>query len=154
MKKNAKAAAALAIALAASSCASAGGASPGRMDGAEGASPSSPSRASAGEGPAGPYTAEQAARGEAVFAGSCTRCHEASDFSGTSFIPWMRAPLSLLAEYVRGNMPRGRPGSLSREEYTEIVAYMLALNEIPPGSAELPSDLASLRQIRVAAPGP
>jgi hypothetical protein len=49
-------------------------------------------------------------------------------------------------------MPRGAPGSLSRPEYADVVAYLLALNGVPPGTTDLPATNAALAQIRVAPP--
>ena len=46
-------------------------------------------------------------------------------------------------------MPMHAPGSLSMQEYTDVVAYMLELNSIPAGEAELSSDEGALRQIQI-----
>ena len=101
----------------------------------------------------GPYTAEQATRGEATFERRCSRCHETSRFSTEAFFrTWTRAPLSQLYGFIATTMPRGSPGSLSRPEYAEVVAYLLALNGVPPGETDLPATTAALAQIRVAPP--
>jgi len=105
--------------------------------------------------PPGPFTVEQATRGEATFRDACLRCHETARFSTPDFLRvWTRAPLSQLFGFISTNMPRGAVGSLSRPEYADVVAYMLALNGIPAGGTELPSSTAALAQIRVVAPVP
>jgi mono/diheme cytochrome c family protein len=102
---------------------------------------------------AGPYTAEQAERGRAAFRDACERCHEAARFSTADFFRvWTRAPLSQLYGFLVTNMPRGAPGSLTRPEYADIVAYLLSLNGILPGSTDLPPSTAALAQIRIGAP--
>lgn len=103
----------------------------------------------------GPYTAEQATRGEATFQRRCLRCHETSRFSTADFFrTWTRAPLSQLYGFIATSMPRGAPGSLSRPEYADVVAYILALNGVPPGETDLPATTAALTRIRVGAPSP
>ena len=101
----------------------------------------------------GPFTAEQAARGEATFQDACSRCHEVSRFSTETFLrAWTRAPLNQLYGFISTRMPQGAPGSLSRPQYAEVVAYLLALNGIPAGDVELPTTTAALAQIRIAPP--
>ena len=46
-------------------------------------------------------------------------------------------------------MPSDDPGNLSRREYADIVAYLLGSNEFPVGDKELPSDIATLNEIRI-----
>jgi mono/diheme cytochrome c family protein len=101
--------------------------------------------------PPGPYTSEQATRGEATFERACSRCHETERFSTAAFFrTWTRAPLSQLYGFISTTMPRGAPGSLSRPQYADVVAYLLALNGVPPGGTDLPTTTAALAQIRVA----
>jgi mono/diheme cytochrome c family protein len=101
----------------------------------------------------GPYSAEQAARGQPTFERRCQRCHEVAHFSSADFFrTWTRAPLSQLYGFIATTMPRGAPGSLSRAEYAEVVAYLLALNGVPPGETDLPATNAALAQIRIVPP--
>jgi hypothetical protein len=46
-------------------------------------------------------------------------------------------------------MPKTEPGSLSKEEYASIVAYLLKLNGMPAGKQPLPADTAALGKIRI-----
>jgi hypothetical protein len=48
-------------------------------------------------------------------------------------------------------MPVDNPGRLSREQYTDIVAYLFKLNRLPPGDRPLPADDEGLKQVRIEA---
>jgi hypothetical protein len=51
-------------------------------------------------------------------------------------------------------MPEGRPGTLSRQQNADILAYMLSVNQFPAGKTELQKDTDRLRQIRFLAEKP
>ena len=109
--------------------------------------------APAAEALAGPYTAAQAARGEETFEEACSSCHTPSEFSGAGFIrSWSGSPISQLVGLIAQTMPGDDPGSLGRQQYVEVVAYVLALNDIPAGATELPTDAAALARLRIEAP--
>jgi hypothetical protein len=61
-------------------------------------------------------------------------------------------PLADLFEYIRDEMPKSEPGSLTDEEYTIVLAYLLRMNGMPAGRQTLSSDPASLRAIAIALP--
>jgi hypothetical protein len=46
-------------------------------------------------------------------------------------------------------MPSDGPGTLSRKQCADTVAYMLSANEFPAGQKELESDTAPLNEIRI-----
>lgn len=46
-------------------------------------------------------------------------------------------------------MPKNEPGSLTPQEYVDVVAYLLRMNRLPEGSEELSTDVAVLRRIRI-----
>jgi alcohol dehydrogenase (cytochrome c) len=48
-------------------------------------------------------------------------------------------------------MPEGNPGSLSPEEYANIVSYMLSENGYPAGEVDLAADQPTLASIRIEA---
>ena len=104
----------------------------------------------------GVFTAEQAERGEEVFSETCARCHPTSRFVGATFQPsWSQAPVSTLFTIVRTQMPFDNPGSLDRDEYAAVLAYLFELNDLPAGDRRLPASADSLRAftIRFGAPG-
>jgi mono/diheme cytochrome c family protein len=87
------------------------------------------------------YTAEQAARGQRTFGRICAVCHGRTEFTGPIFqVTWMADPVEALFEHISTKMPQNRPGSLSAQEYIDVVAYMLQLNRRPAGDRELPPD--------------
>lgn len=97
----------------------------------------------------GVYTAEQAARGQDVYATLCTGCHTAATHTGVAFQHWDGHALSDLFGYMSTNMPKNEPGSLAPEQYADVLAYMLKLNQMPAGKVELPTDTTVLATIRI-----
>src|SRR5688572_29907523 len=73
---------------------------------------------------AGVYTKEQSGRGQDVYAGYCKNCHTPESHTGEVFkTKWSGRRLSELYEYIRDQMPKNAPGSLSDEEYVDVMAY-------------------------------
>ena len=98
----------------------------------------------------GVYTAAQAARGKAVFEAKCTGCHEPSRFTGETFFEsFNNKPMKELWDIASGTMPEDNPGGLKQQEYADIMAYFLELNEFKPGDAELPADAAAMAAIKI-----
>jgi mono/diheme cytochrome c family protein len=103
------------------------------------------------------YTQEQAKRGEAAYAGQCGRCHGA-DLSGGDSVPalagtdflstWNTKTVGDLFDRIRTSMPADKPGTLTREQDADIVAYMLSVNQFPAGKTELGTDSDQLKQIQ------
>jgi hypothetical protein len=102
----------------------------------------------------GVYTAPQAARGEETYMGVCVACHPAGTYKAAGFRGnWKGRPLSDLFDQVREKMPKNDPASLSQQEYIQLVAYLLKINDVPAGETELPADNDVLRKIRIEMPG-
>ena len=100
----------------------------------------------------GVYSAEQASRGSDTYVMQCKNCHTPASHTGVTFAnSWNGKPLSALYTYMVERMPKNEPGSLQPHEYAELVAYLLKLNEMPAGSADLPADSMALRKIRIEA---
>src|SRR5438105_2071758 len=90
--------------------------------------PSTPSRAAKD----GVYSAEQAARGQALYKDQCASCHGAAlgggnapPLAGDAFIAIWAGPLSDLVDKIQKTMPQNDPGKLSREQSVDVVAYLL-----------------------------
>jgi mono/diheme cytochrome c family protein len=94
------------------------------------------------------YTAEQAHAGLAVFTASCISCHgtnlqgvAAPAVAGTEFLTsaksnkWTLADLRTL---VVENMPLNNPGTLTPDQYAQVMAFLLASNCYPAGDAPFP----------------
>ena len=84
------------------------------------------------------FSAEQAERGRESYRQACSECHTVSEFRGSDFEwTWRRRTAWSLYTEVSSNMPEDQPGELSTETYTDIVAYLLSLNDYQIGSSEL-----------------
>ena len=102
----------------------------------------------------GVYSEQQAARGQDVYAGMCKSCHTAATHTGAAFEKsWEGHPLSELFGFISTRMPKNEPGSLAPEEYVDVLAYLLKLNQMPAGAAELPPDTVVLGAIRIETHG-
>ena len=101
--------------------------------------------------PPATYTAEQAARGAQVYQTTCARCHPPGQLDGEAFaIGWTDVRLSSLFSSVRNTMPQDKPGSLSDEQYIDVIAYLLQRNRVPPDTVPLRPDTVALRNVRIA----
>jgi mono/diheme cytochrome c family protein len=103
----------------------------------------------------GVYTAAQAQRGQAIFKDKCVPCHGASlggdvgpSLTGDDFnSDWNYLPVSDLVNKIRTTMPQNAPGTLSREQATDLVSYILQVDKFPAGRAELSSSEEALKTI-------
>ena len=50
---------------------------------------------------------------------------------------------------IRTLMPYGQPATLSKQEYIDIIAYILLVNGYPAGTQPLPSDPRILKRITI-----
>ena len=55
---------------------------------------------------------------------------------------------------IRALMPYGQPATLSKQEYIDIIAYILMMNGYPAGAQPLPSDARILDRITIKAQPP
>ena len=109
----------------------------------------------------GVYTLSQAKRG-ALKSGLCTSCHgdgfmggSAPDLAGPEFLArWDGRTVGDLFDVIRLTMPDDDPGALSREEYSDLVAYVLAVNKFPTGTTEIATTTEPLKQIQFLAAKP
>jgi mono/diheme cytochrome c family protein len=103
------------------------------------------------------YTTAQAERGKQVYDANCVTCHLAdldgsanpsagargAPLTGTRFVQdFGESKVSALFNKMKRDMPSGRPGSLSDQEYLDVATYVLQKNSFPAGSNELTSDVA------------
>lgn len=115
--------------------------------------PIPPNPAAKGPPPSGPstnvgvYTNEQAGRGKNVYAASCRSCHSPTSHTGDVFAGWWQNKrLSELYNFIANQMPKNDPGTLAPEDVADVVAYLLKMNEMPTGPAELYPDADSLKK--------
>ena len=97
------------------------------------------------------YSLEQAGRGAEKFEGVCTRCHTTEHFTpgGLHAITTRYANLGQMFEAISTRMPADDPGSLSAQDYADVMSYILALNRYPAGAVELPNDVSVLTPILI-----
>ena len=98
---------------------------------------------------------DQQARGKALYIDQCSSCHQ-ENLRGTNDTPpltgdmfwanWETYSANNLLEQVRATMPEDKPGALERQQYVDIIAYVLHVNEVPM-TGDLPSDADSLKKV-------
>jgi hypothetical protein len=100
----------------------------------------------------GVYTDGQATRGDNEHAANCTSCHSTTNYAGAAFVKtWVGRTAFDLFDQLRTTMPDDSPGSLSQQQYVDIVAYILKINGYPSGADSLSTDPEALRLIRLEA---
>ena len=95
----------------------------------------------------GVYTEEQATRGEALYQEHCVRCHGAAlqgngegalPLTGSIFMAtWNGVEMGAMLERVRLSMPQDKPGTMSRQQIADLLAFVLRSNKFPAGESEL-----------------
>ncbi len=134
-------------------------------DAAQIAAPGAPAATGAGSSVwSGVYTDDQAKRGEAVSNKLCTSCH-GPELSGGEAGPtlvglefvgnWNNLTVADFFDRVHATMPADAPGTMTPQQTSDVSAYVFKLNKYPAGKTELPTDLASLKGIKIegAQPG-
>jgi S-disulfanyl-L-cysteine oxidoreductase SoxD len=111
----------------------------------------------------GIYSPEQAARGEAQYSQRCAACHgatlggtgEAPGLTGGEFVShYDQLSVADLFDRVRTTMPQNDPGTLSRDQYADVVAFLLKSNGFPAGNAALDKRSEVLATIGIQAQRP
>ncbi len=102
---------------------------------------------------AGVYTAAQADRGQALYRSKCASCHAPNRFTDDLFYTsFAGKPLWEMFDVISDSMPEDNPGSLKKEEYADVIAYLLKLNDFPAGATDLPIDKDALSAIVMEKP--
>ena len=105
----------------------------------------------------GLYTEVQAGRGREAYTKACAVCHMddlggheyAGALAGYPFqLKWEDASVAEVFGRIR-SMPLGEPGSLSTQDYLDILAYVLEANGYPSGKDELTVAVAAQRWPRI-----
>ena len=109
----------------------------------------------------GVYNPAQAARGAALFADTCARCHGSSmegldvapPLTGPRFLGnYLNQPAAALAGRIRSSMPLDMPGSLGLQASADLTAAILAANGYPAGDMELPAGSSAQQTITIDPP--
>ncbi len=101
----------------------------------------------------GVYSAKQSERGEGVYKTVCQSCHAKSEYTGDKFkTAWVSKSVFDVFNQIRTEMPEDNPGSLERQQYIDVVAYIFSLNAYPTGENDLPGDDDGLKKIKIDNP--
>jgi outer membrane protein assembly factor BamB len=101
---------------------------------------------------------ERSGRGKEYFQRSCSVCHgedlagrgAAVALSGEPFrARWRKKTVGGLFDNIRSTMPLSSPGSLSRETYLDLAAYLLRSNDALLMQGELKDEPAELGKINI-----
>lgn len=111
----------------------------------------------------GVFTVEQAGRGEALYTENCSTCHGA-ELRGSEMAPgltdgvfsakWNDLTLADLLDRIRTTMPQNDPGSLSRQQAADLLAFVLQKMNYPAGAQELPTATDMLKMYKFLASKP
>ncbi len=88
----------------------------------------------------GEQAAVQVERGENLYTQKCASCHDAEGGIGPRLTGKVLAgyrTIGTLFDYNRLAMPYGAPGSLSEEEYWDVLAYLLESRDLTTPTAPL-----------------
>lgn len=99
----------------------------------------------------GIFTAAQAERGHELYRNVCSECHDTEDWTETGFKNrWADQSVFQLWYYINDRMPYDDPWSLSRQQVTDVLTYILQLNDLPAGDSELATDDDSIDDYWIA----
>jgi S-disulfanyl-L-cysteine oxidoreductase SoxD len=111
----------------------------------------------------GIYTEAQATRGEGLYGQYCASCH-GPDLAGGEMAPgltggeftsnWNDLSVGDLYERIRISMPQTAPGSLTRQQNSDILAFMFRKMNMPVGTTELSTSTDELKGIKFLAAKP
>jgi quinoprotein glucose dehydrogenase len=106
----------------------------------------------------GVYTADQAKRGQMLYTENCAACH-GDDLAGSGPMPplagneflasWKDKTVGDLFEKTHSSMPASAPGTLSEQQTSDIIAYMLSVGKFPAGTTELAPKMEPLMTIKI-----
>jgi mono/diheme cytochrome c family protein len=109
----------------------------------------------------GVYTAPQAVRGANTYYQVCASCHgrelEGDDSEGVTPLAgphfmtnWDTHTVADLVKRIHAQ-PNDEAGDIDVNTATDLVAFILAFNKVPPGAAELPIDRRAVAAIGITA---
>lgn len=109
------------------------------------------------------YTDAQADAGQTVFASQCAICHGdklegkvGPALAGQQFLSvsqYQELTAGFLYRVMVRQMPKNAPGSLSKTQYVDVLAYILKVNGYQAGSKQLTADDHELNRIKIEPTG-
>jgi mono/diheme cytochrome c family protein len=110
-------------------------------------------------GGGGDYTKVQADAGKQIFDKTCAVCHGdhlqggvGPALAGQQFLSvsqFQQVSAEYFYHFMSTHMPLTSPGSLTKEQYLNIMAYMLRVNGYPAGSQQLTDNKEELEAIKI-----
>ena len=109
----------------------------------------------------GVYTAEQAGQGKVLYQKQCASCHGNAleghgknvPLAGDVFLDkWTDQTMADLFMKTNATMPASDPRTLTPDETSRVLAYILSMNKFQPGKNPLPTDPDGLGAIHIAKP--
>jgi mono/diheme cytochrome c family protein len=107
----------------------------------------------------GIFTTDQSKRGEAIYNANCAMCHQ-PDLGGKEPVPelagdkflshWLNHPVAELFTRVSTTMPQGKPGSLTHDQYIDVISFLIDANGFKSGATELKADSDALKTITIS----
>lgn len=107
----------------------------------------------------GIFSTEQSKRGEAVYNANCAMCHQ-PDLGGKEPVPelagdkflahWLNHNVGELFTRVSTTMPQGKPGSLTHDQYMDVIAFIIDSNGFKSGTTDLKADGDALKAITIS----
>lgn len=103
-----------------------------------------------------PFNGDQVARGQVIYSETCQICHGNRLSNGQFGTPlrgsffrnnWRGKSLGDLAQHTWEKMPPDNVQSLSWEQVTDVLAFILSRNDIEPGETAMTTDMDNLRGI-------
>ena len=113
----------------------------------------------------GIYTTVQAERGAAKYKQRCAACH-AADLSGGAVegapslndadfaANWDGTSVGGIYDKIKMLMPQDDPGTLTEQEATDVLSFILSKGGYPAGAADLPMKSDDLKAIKFVAKKP
>lgn len=109
----------------------------------------------------GVYNAEQAKQGKVLYQKQCATCHGIAlegkgknvPLIGKVFLDkWTDQTLADLFMKTNATMPASSPGTMTPDETSQVLAYILSMNKFQPGKNPLPTDPDGLGAIHITKP--
>jgi S-disulfanyl-L-cysteine oxidoreductase SoxD len=109
----------------------------------------------------GVYTAEQAQQGKVLYEKQCAACHgiallgsgKNAPLVGNVFLDkWTDQTMADLFMKTNATMPASAPGTMTPDETSQVLAYILSENKFHSGQKPLPTDPDGLGAIHIAKP--
>jgi mono/diheme cytochrome c family protein len=109
----------------------------------------------------GVYTVEQAQQGKALYQKQCASCHGNAlegkgknvPLTGNVFLDkWTDQTLADLFMKTNTTMPASSPGTMTPDETSRVLAYILSMNQFQSGKNPLPTDPEGLGAIHITKP--